>query len=171
MDLLICWSASDGATTAQLNILAAATKCLRLKVTIATAPPFTAASKTMSSSGSCNCGRQRNASWTGTADAATSSSTCSTSHLCKPLAFRCSGRVKTASYSNINGTERSRSNRRYKAASSSCREAPRSLRTAATITSVSRTNARFTLYDDIAGNITTATGKWQDICDLSHSRL
>ena len=50
------------------------------------------------------------ASRTGLATAARSSSTRPTSLLLNPHAAKCSGRVKTASYSSISGTESSNSN-------------------------------------------------------------
>src|ERR1700730_13164275 len=58
-----------------------------------------------------------------------------------PHAARCSGRVRTDSYSSIKGTDKSKSNRRARAASRTWRDAPVSLRKAATSTSVSRTYA------------------------------
>ena len=60
----------------------------------------------------------------------------------RPLASRCSGRVRTASYSMIKGTEARTSNARSKAPISNRLEAPWSLRRAATSTSVSRTSRR-----------------------------
>lgn len=98
-----------------------------------------AVSNTMSSSGSDSLGRHRNASRTGFAIAARSSRTRPTSALLSPQAARCCGRVSTASYSRMSGTESSNSNCRFKAANKSWREAPLSLRSAATTTSVSRT--------------------------------
>src|SRR5579864_1038762 len=55
----------------------------------------------MSSSGSDSLGRHRNASRIGLATAARSSSKRPTSLLLNPHAAKCSGRVKTASYSSI----------------------------------------------------------------------
>src|SRR6266576_4277137 len=83
---------------------------------------------------------------------ASSSSTADTSSLLAPDAARCSGRVRTDSYSSIKGTDKSKSNRRARAASSTWRDAPMSLRKAATSTSVSKTYA-FITHQDIACDI------------------
>jgi hypothetical protein len=71
--------------------------------------------------------------------AAMSSRTRPTSSVLNLLAAKCCALVSTASYSSMSGTESNNSNCRSKAASKSWREAPRSLRNAATITSVSST--------------------------------
>ena len=101
--------------------------------------PVNGVFQTMSWSGSDSLGLQGNARRTGLATTAKSSRTRPTSALLKPLAANCRGRVRTASYSKISGTDGNNSNWRCKAANESWREAPPSLRSAATITSVSRT--------------------------------
>ena len=122
---------------------------------MASAFPFTAVSKTMSSFASDSFGRQRNASLTCLATEARSSRTRPTSPAVNPHAARCSGRVRTASYSSMRGTESSNSKRWSKTPSRSCLEAPRLLRKAATSTSVSSTYANRTPDHDIACNITS----------------
>jgi hypothetical protein len=109
-----------------------------LNVTSQSAAPLTAVSSTISSAGSFNCGRHKNRRGTGIDTCTKASSTSFTCRAVRPLASRCSGRVRTASYSMINGAEASTSNLRSRAAFNNCLEAPRSLRKAATTTSVSR---------------------------------
>jgi hypothetical protein len=80
-----------------------------IKVTSQSACPLTAVSSTISSAGSFNLGRQRNLRHTGIMTFASASGTAFTSPELRPHASKCSGRVRTASYSNINGTEASTS--------------------------------------------------------------
>src|SRR5262249_56025338 len=65
--------ASAGVHTPTPKRVAPESKCFRLNVTIHSARPFTAVSSTMSSSGSCNVGRHRNARRTGSATETTAS--------------------------------------------------------------------------------------------------
>jgi hypothetical protein len=132
-------SASLGKITAQSNSLLASLKSRWLKVTMASAFPLTAVSRTISSFASDSLGRQRNASLTCLATDARSSRTRWTSFALNPHAARCSGRVRTASYSIMRGTESNTSKRRSSAPCRSRRDAPRALRKAATSTSVSST--------------------------------
>ena len=134
-------SNSPGRITKQPNRPATGLKCRWLKVTIASACPLTAVSKTISSFGSGNAGLQRNAIVTRLQTSARPPRTLATSSSLAHEAFRCSGRFRTSSYSSISGTESSNSNRRSSAANNIWREAPVSLRKAATSTSVSRTQA------------------------------
>ena len=153
IQLLIHCNAVAGRMTAQSKLFVTDAKSLRLNVTIALALPLIAVSRTMSSFGSDSLGRQRNASRTGLATATTSSRTDPTSSESNPHAAKCSGLVSTDSYSRIKGTESSKSNCRFKAANKSSRDAPVSLRKAATITSVSKTKETDTRIYDIACNI------------------
>jgi hypothetical protein len=84
-------------------------------------------------------GRHENREVTGTPTAASASRISSTLSRVAPTFLRCSNRLSTASYSNINGTESKSSKRLPKAKMRSCLEAPLLLRKAATITSVSKT--------------------------------
>lgn len=152
--LLISCHASRGRITRIPNLLAAAARCRSLNVTRTSAPPFTALSSTISSPGSLSCGRHRKRNRTWVATFATASRISFTSSAVNPLAARCSRRVRTASYSTISGTDDSSSAAPSNTLSKICREAPRSLRRAATSTSVSRSHR--TPYD-ITRNITRNT--------------
>src|ERR1017187_5970905 len=138
------------------NTIAASARCRRLNVVRRSAPPFTAVSRTISSAGSFSRGLQRNRSATGSITAASASSTSFISSALKPLSFKCSGRVSTASYSSISGTEANTAIRRPSAASKSWRDTPRSLRIAATTTSVSSTSRIEICKNDITCNIVLA---------------
>ncbi len=96
---------SLGRITRQPNCPATRSKSRWLKVTIASACPLTAVSRTISSFGSDNAGLQRNANLTRLPTSARPSRTSATSSPLAPDAFKCSGRLRTASYSNISGTE------------------------------------------------------------------
>ena len=76
---------------------------------------------------------------TGVPAAASASRIASISPAVAPAAVMCSVRFKTASYSTISGTDRITSKCLFKAETSRRRDAPVSLRTAATSTVVSRT--------------------------------
>lgn len=115
-------------------------KSRRLKVTIACACPFTAASSTISSEGSFSCGRQIKCDSTGSASAASASTNMTAWRMSRPAAAQCSARIHTASYSSIRATLASNWTCPSNAAPSSAADAPDGLRIAATTTSVSSTS-------------------------------
>jgi len=99
---------SPGRSTEQRKRAATGLKSRALKVTMASARPLIAVSRTISSFGSGSIGRVRIINSTLFPTEASSSSTADTSSLLAPLAVRCSGRVKTDSYSNIKEVLRDR---------------------------------------------------------------
>jgi len=132
------------------NSRAGVARCRRLNVTNRSARPLTAVSSTISSAGSFSRGRHKKRSGTGTATFANASRISFISVALNPLASKCSCRVRTASYSTISGTGTRNSTLWSRAHSRICRDAPRSLRSAATRTPVSRTSRK---YQHITCNI------------------
>jgi hypothetical protein len=128
--------ASGGRIIRIPNLGAACLKCATFKVTIRSARPLTAGSKTISSAGSVSSGRRKKLGVTGTPTAARIASILA--HVA-PAVLWCSGRFSTASYSSISGTESKSSKRFLRAKSKSCLEAPALLRNTATTTFVSKT--------------------------------
>src|SRR5262249_24987681 len=84
LHVLTLRSASAGLNISIPNRVGAAPKSRRLKVTMASARPFIAASRTSSSAGSRNCGRQRKCGSTGSAIASTTSMNTSASATLSP---------------------------------------------------------------------------------------
>ena len=99
--------ASWGVETAMPNSAGVSPKSRRLNVTSASALPFIAASRTISSEGSRSLGRHRNRLTAGSATAQSAEMTVQTSDARRPDARRCTGSQHIASYSRVGATEES----------------------------------------------------------------
>ena len=121
------------------NLAAAGSKSLVLNVTIQSALPFTAVSRTISSFGSFNCGLQRTWKVTGReffAQKARNRSIVSYANLCLS---NISGRLRTLSYSRNSGTDTSIKQLVLPTSCNSLLEAPWRLMSPLRITFVSST--------------------------------
>lgn len=111
----------------------------RSSVTIIVAAPLTAASRTISSSGSATAGRSEKSMWTYSDEAAYASSRAMASRGVSFAMPRCSARSNAVSYSSNSAVEAKGRYLPLSAARSKTREAPTALRSAASRTEVSRT--------------------------------
>lgn len=133
-------SAAAGDSTEIPKCAAAEIKSARLKVTMASARPLIAVSNTISSSGSCSCGRHWKWIGTSTATRHTASSSSSTSLGSSSEILRCSNLVRTASYSSTSAVEMRIVTRPASESLKRAFDAPVGLRIAATKTDVSSTS-------------------------------
>ena len=138
----------------------AGSKSLRLCVTMALALPFTAASRTISSSASRSIGRTRKETSTASAIVAKLLMTASTSARVCPVTSRVSLLLRTASYSKNNAVEHSGTTLPLSASLSSALLAPSRLRNAATMTFVSRTNRTTSGYLT-SNKMSNTSWRWQ----------
>ena len=133
------------------NRAVTARKSRVLRVTIASAFPWYAASSTNSSLGSTSCGRKRRAICTGSPVFTITFKRSVIASSSRSEACTCSGRVRTASYSRTKETEISGLSCSSSTILKSSRDAPLLLRIPATRTDVSSTNRT---NDHITCNIT-----------------
>src|SRR5439155_22187521 len=111
------------------------------------APPFTAVSRTISSAGSFNRGLQRNRNATGSITAASASSSSFISSALRPVSFKMLAQRQDGFKLEHEWNRNPQVIRRSSAAGNRWRDAPQSLRIAATTTSASSTSRI-----DIQGN-------------------